>query len=597
MGTLDQVLAAWQGWKYIKGEYIGNCPWKAGSDSKSFCLKADTADQEHGAWIYFANAGEKGSLYDMAKRMGIEVPSEKPIIETKKLYSGLADYAQAHYVTPDVFAAAGWVEESYNGKPALMFPTATGKRWRLLTELKGVYRSDDGYQRCWYGFKHLDTIDHDVIVLGNGEPSIVVAQHFGVPALCVTGGEKALPDNLIQQLRGKWTGAIWIAFDCDKAGRTAALDVDRQLKAAGYTQVHILNLGLSEGGDLADFCGLYLHNAYDALKTLIPMPLPMDSHSAAVHAVETFGDVPQGRYIPMPLTRFHPLRGFARNISPRKLVFVAAPSAGGKTSFLETISDLLLLRGEHGLFEGKEWSVEEYHARRIGRMGGLSFDHWLAYQAYKSDYVNGLMGADNSGRMITPAEERQFMQLSKAITDWRGKLHYVKQHPFIEDTLEDMGAQVVESRRVKRPISFAMFDYANVYKSRTAEGGNVTEHIIGLIKDWNIQHDLVSYIGLQVTKEGSKDNRANRLLNSDDLMFARDWQANLIITLNTVMKESDEYTPDGKRAMVKTPYVIANVVKNSGGETGRVHLMYQSERMCFEDRGWHTEQVDISLVD
>lgn len=600
MGTLDNVLAAWHGWKRKDGEYIGNCPWKADGDSKSFCLKADTADQEHGAWIYFANAGESGSLYEMAKRMGIDVPSEKPITETKKLYKGLADYAQAHYVPESVFTAAGWSEGKWFEHPALIFKTATGIRYRLLDVTKSVYRSEDNYQRCWYGFKKLDTLDKDVIILCNGEPSTVVAQHYGLPAICVTGGEKALPDDLIKALRAKWTGAIWIAFDCDKAGRAAAVDVERQLKAAGYQDVKILDLGLSEGGDLADFCGLYLENAYNALKTLIPLPLPMDSHSAAEYAIETLSDVPDGRFILFPMTRFHALGGFARNLSPRKVVFVAAPSAGGKTSFLETISDLLLLRGENGLFEGKEWGVDEYHARRICRMGGLSFDNWLAYQTFKSDYVNGLIGKDNGGREITPAEEKQFTQLSRDVMQWRGKLHYVKAHPYIEDTLEDMTAQLNEARRIKKPISFAMFDYANVYRVRsmgTERSGNTTEYIIGMIKDWTNVNNIDSFVGLQVTKDSSKDNRKNRLLDADDLMFARDWQANLIITLNTVMKESDDRNPDGTRILEKTPFVIANVCKNSSGKIGQVRIRYNAPCLRFENIGWDTTHVDLSLLD
>lgn len=600
MGTLDKFLAAWSGWKLVKGEYIGNCPWKPGSDSKSFCLKADTADQEHGTWIYFANAGESGSLYEACKRVGIDLPTEKPITETKKLYKGLEDYAFAHYVKPEVFAAAGWTEGKWYDHPALIYPTATGVRYRLLDATKGVYRSQDDYERCWYGFKYLNTIDKDVIVLCNGEPSTVVAQHYGVPALCVTGGEKALPDDLIKQLRAKWNGAIWIAYDCDQAGRTAAVEVERQLKAAGYQDVRILDLGLTDGGDLADFCGLYLENAYNALKSLLPLPVPTDSHAAAEHAIQTFSDVPTGRSILIPMNRFHELGGFARNISPKKVVFVAAPSAGGKTSFLETLADLLMMRGETGLFEGKEWSVEEYHARRIGRMGGLSFDNWLQWQTYKSDYINGLTGKDNGGREATPDEEKQFTQLSHAVTQWRGKLHYVREYLYIEDTLDEMEAKLAEARRIKQPISFAMFDYVNVYQVRsmgTERSGNNTEYIIGKIKRWTEMNNIVSFVGLQVTKDGSRDSRKNKLLDSDDLMYARDWQANLIITLNTIMKESDEYNPDGTRLLEKTPYVIANVCKNSAGKTGQVRIKYNAAQLRFENIGWNTTHVDIGNLE
>ena len=53
-------------------EWRGNCPWRAGSDSKAFAVRKED-DGEHGAFHDHVT-GEQGSLYQLAERLGIETP-------------------------------------------------------------------------------------------------------------------------------------------------------------------------------------------------------------------------------------------------------------------------------------------------------------------------------------------------------------------------------------------------------------------------------------------------------------------------------------------------------------------------------------------
>src|SRR5271165_4172309 len=76
------------------GKYRCNSPLRPGSNSHAFTLILH--DGEHGA--YFDHVSEaSGTLYDLAKRLGLDLPTARhPVVDTKRVYSGLGDYAQAH---------------------------------------------------------------------------------------------------------------------------------------------------------------------------------------------------------------------------------------------------------------------------------------------------------------------------------------------------------------------------------------------------------------------------------------------------------------------------------------------------------------------
>lgn len=258
--TGETILAALANYK-LRAEGAGkwrcNSPLRTGSDSQSFAITINP-DMEHGAYKDFVS-GEAGSLYDLADKLGIEVP-RKEVADTKRGYSGLADYAKAHGVDVGVYAAAGWAEcraKDRDGKerPALSFPTQSGTRYRFTDGEKPPYHSPGGYKRVWYGLRRaveLARQENKPLVFCNGEASVVAAQHYGVPAVAVAGGAEQIPDNLMAELRSAWQGDMLIAMDCDPQGKAATDKFSAQLPAA-----RIVDLGLSSHGDLADFCALH----------------------------------------------------------------------------------------------------------------------------------------------------------------------------------------------------------------------------------------------------------------------------------------------------------------------------------------------------
>lgn len=281
MNTAEKVLAALAAFEVKDrggGRYQSNSPLRPGSNSHAFSLVI--SDGEHGAYKDFVS-GESGSLYDLAKRLGVDTGKETQ--STKRPYSGMAEYARSHGVPADKLAAAGWREVVIEGRPAIEFPTRGGRRWRFLDGQKPHYKSERGYSSCWYGldgqlmvkvFARAAQGHIDPVVICNGEISTLAARAAGLPACCVTAGEKAIPAHLLEEFAGMIDKdiPILIALDCDPAGRQAAALIMRQLVAAGYN-ARAVDLGLGAGGDLADFCMLYeAENAGAVIDALLALP-------------------------------------------------------------------------------------------------------------------------------------------------------------------------------------------------------------------------------------------------------------------------------------------------------------------------------------
>lgn len=270
--TADKVLEALQSHnlKQEGAEWRCNNPFHNGSDSHAFKLKIEHG--ERGAYYDHAH-GDKGTLYDLAHYFGIETPEGGvyAVENTKREYHNLDDYAAVHGVPGDVFRAADWREVVYQERLALEFDTAGGKRYRFLDNGKEKYKSVFGYKLCWYHLGRAVKCARETgrpIILCNGEATTVVAEYYGLCAFSMTAGEKALPLDLLESLskvlhEGGFS-AFWIALDCDSTGRDSARKIASQLTDKGY-RVKVVDLGLGESGDLADFCKLFEERTLDEL--------------------------------------------------------------------------------------------------------------------------------------------------------------------------------------------------------------------------------------------------------------------------------------------------------------------------------------------
>jgi hypothetical protein len=273
--TADRVLNALQHYRLKDegdGQYRADCPWRAGSNSHA--LSVTITDGEHGAYTEH-RSGEHGSLYQLADRLGVECARSgySVAVPTKRKYSDLADYARAHGVAADVFKAAGWHDvQTYQSRPALRFSTDNGDKYRFIDGDPPTFKPKErGYQHCLYKLAEAIALAAQTgqpLVIGNGEPSTIVAQHFGVAATATTGGENKLVNaDLLATLTAAYNGPILIALDCDNAGRDGAYKWYKVLSNAGY-DVRALDLNGDKGFDLADFCRLHQRGSAGALQQL-----------------------------------------------------------------------------------------------------------------------------------------------------------------------------------------------------------------------------------------------------------------------------------------------------------------------------------------
>jgi energy-coupling factor transporter ATP-binding protein EcfA2 len=251
---------------FKKGDtWRSTSPLRADSDSDSFSVTFN--GPEHGAWHCHVT-DDGGSLYDLAGRLGIDLPERAPSENTHRAFDGMGDYATSHGVTVDVLKAAGWTDATYSGRPAMAVPTANGIRYRFLDNKGNRWTSPSGYKACWYGLERAVKIATDYslpIFIANGEPAVVVGQHYEVPAITVTGGEGAIPENLLTELRRKWSGDVVLLYDNDEKGRSA---LDKQ--KAQLPDALPLDMKMAGGGDLADFCRLHGKHSRKELTALIP---------------------------------------------------------------------------------------------------------------------------------------------------------------------------------------------------------------------------------------------------------------------------------------------------------------------------------------
>lgn len=337
--TAERVLAALASYdlkpEHEAGKYRCNSPLRPGSNSHAFTLIIH--DGEHGAYMDHVSE-DSGTLYELAAHLGIDLPASprQSIASTKRVYSGLGDYAQAHGVGVEIFKAAGWSETTYQDRPALAFTTQTGSRHRFLDGDKPTYKSPMGYERCWYGLKRavqLATETQQPLVICNGEASTVAAQHYSLAACAVTGGEPAtLPPALLAELQASYSGDICIAFDCLDKGVEAAPVLAEQLRSSGYN-ARAVDLRLSKGGDVADFC--HLHGAETVIDFAKLPNLPMVSTAQAKSSTAP-------TTIPTPFAFIHnsqldslpPVAWLLSDLLPREGVsLLTGPSGSGK-SFL-----------------------------------------------------------------------------------------------------------------------------------------------------------------------------------------------------------------------------------------------------------------------
>lgn len=418
-GTAGQILtrlASYRLREVGRGSYRANSPFRPGSDSESFTVTVD--DDEHGAY-YDHVTGERGSLYELAERLGVARPERQPEPTTKRAYSGLGEYAAAHHTPAAAFRRAMWEETQKDGRPALKFPTNTGDRYRFLDGNKPTYKSPKDYRACWYGLKAAAAMEGPLVIC-NGEASTIAGQHYGVAACCVTGGEKgSVAPELVAELKSVAAGReVLVAFDSDETGRQAGTALAALLYANGL-ECRAVDLKLFKGGDLADFCG---EHGQLAVAELLRLPAPSSAQQTTAKGRKFF-TLPELENMP-PVKMLTPI------IPERGLVVAYGPSGAGKSFWaldmaleLSQVTTVLYVaaEGQYGISDrAKAW--QKHHNKAAGQitfaLDRVALDQKGDVQAFIAEiarYKPRVVVIDTLARCMAEGDENNTRDMNRVI--------------------------------------------------------------------------------------------------------------------------------------------------------------------------------------
>jgi hypothetical protein len=599
------------------GEFHGSCPFCGGKDRFAVwpaentwaCRKCIGDDMTPQDVISFVQYRDGVGFIEAMKRLGLDTQANT---NSKRDYKNMQDYAAQHGVDAGDLQKLGWSEgrfsckdgkwfEDEKGRHALRFKTNGGFRYRFLDGNEPRYGHDAGYKQSWYLFT--DNViekahdNHAPLVLCNGEISAAAARIWGVTAICIAGGgEHVISDELLRELNQRWQGRIAIAMDCDEHGRKAAEKIAKQLPNAA-----IIDLGLSDGQDLADFVRLNMSDSLKKIKAMMPLPpqAPMTHRQAARQTIARLDadNVMEGKPIYIPFSLWNQFEGYAEIGWPAKITAGVGMSGHGKTSWLNTMIDELLRQGENGVGLMPEFEQDEYHWDRLQRYSGVdgyplvTANTMMKWELWKTERRDGVPEHLRKGKILSQDQKRVIEEISAYVESWAGEFELFPYESSLENALLRMGEAIQDRRARGQRVTFAAFDYIQILKaSETEDNENSFESVLGLIKSFVMKHKIHGIVTSQVNKTADKDNRSlGRILGTTDMRYVRDDKINLLVTLNLLYdKDTGERVrlPNGNYAG------IANIAKNTKGRTGRVNMQVDFEHLCWLDTTWASEKFD-----
>lgn len=551
------------------GQWRCNSPGRQGAKSKSLCIYV--APGGNSGCYNDHNGGSKGSLYELAARFGITW--ERTKVETsKRTYKNMADYATAHGVGEAVFVAAGWkyiaeyrYKPDYNPRPALSFPTQTGTRYRYLDGNKPTYIHDEGYVTCWYGLKRaLDMANGKPLVLCNGAPSVIVAQHFGIPAFSLSSGEHEIPAALLKELNARYTGELWIAHDCDDTGLAMFTAVEAQC-----SNVKRVDMWLGDKGDLADFCKLWTEDSYSELSKRVIEP-ELDRPYVTMHDAldmlvdELNGDiVPDSKPILNPYNLLHQYGGLAHILAPGKAMFMVSISGGTKTMGQLTGIRNRMMRCPHeaDILYTPEWvdgSGSEVAQWMLQQQGGMDYETMMLHKLAQIERANGGI---EYGRLMPPSGISDAIAHARQLQRLPGEVYILKEPGLSVEKLtlaiEKTCTDIYRQGRTPRVL---WVDFAQLLWIEKRESEQTwIEEAITRIKTVCRKFDLFPIISSQMKKDAAESAKQGGKLTADAMQWLSDQQANLILAFVPYYDDMGKAVLD-KRGL---PTLRCRILKNS----------------------------------
>lgn len=114
-------------------------------------------------------------------------------------------------------------------------------RYKVVSFSRGVGNT------ALYG---IDALDHDEVLICEGEMDTLIARQYGFNSLTATTGAGKWVDEWTPMFVGK---RVYIAYDNDRAGIDGARKLANKLVAGGVEKVHVVKLEVADKQDLTDY--------------------------------------------------------------------------------------------------------------------------------------------------------------------------------------------------------------------------------------------------------------------------------------------------------------------------------------------------------
>lgn len=627
-------------------EWHGACPF-CSSDDDGFMCWPTTGNYwcrtcgETGFSTQFIMKTQHKTWHEARAILGVKSNhsnGKHQAVDSELVYKSRAHYAAVKGLPESVFIAAKFSEiETYQGRPAMKYVTYDSDnnihyRVRFMDGKKPKYKPvGEGVPFVWYRLNQAMGISNKTqkpVVIVNGEVSVLAAQHYNIPAICRTGGEMALTDELIAELQKMYPKSrpreIIIALDCDKKGRDTALVIEKQLKEAKYEPL-IIDLGFSDTGDFNDFTRLHTKESAKQLESLVSVHKPISLNMHAASKDFTFNIInrvaPPGKILINPFKTLHRLGGDAEFMHPKRLSLIFSMSGHFKTAFWEAMVDGWVQNGFSGIVDGQEFTSQDYHMRRVLRQVGhtikgldksedvtlaaIDYRDVVRYQIYlqeQRDKMPNFMrqGVDTFTGTAGKVKLDSLQYVDKFIQSWRGHVEYVPYIFYLEDRIAFMKDWIIKRRANGGTVEFAVFDYVQLMFARDNDGGiHNYQYCISLMKAFAMEMNVHVIAVSQVNKQPSKDaKKNNKRLMVSDMSYINDNDANLSIALNFYYAaKTDENgaveIDDNGDAMIERKILpsghnaaLVDVLKNSHGQPMATKMPVDATHLRWVDSTW-----------
>lgn len=322
-----------------------------------------------------------------------------------------------------------------------------------------------------------------------------------------------------------------------------------------------------------------LANGHNALQITVPPPFdPLayvrkgtDLIARYKERVSAQGAAPDFAPMAMPFAELHEFGGYARVITPGKLVGVVGNTGGGKTIMMESIVDELRRSGEDVLVFSPEWTGDEQIDRLARRYDAPNLEQVYLHMAWKAARAAGV----SAGVPLSETQQRDALAAIDHVIQWEGELFTLdKARITLSQLLTTIEAVVTSTREQGYNIRNVVVDYAQILELNENGRARSLNDAVNEIKAMCIDCRLVGWIVSQVTKQDSREALGGaKDLDAYSAQWLRMDAFNFAMTLKIDKNELGIPTGTG----------TVKIVKNSIGRTGEKKLCLNLERGVWLD--------------